>query len=117
MGGGGGKGCEGGEGASDDALPLMVMLSGVLGVGGGGTPLVTGFPGVLNIRSVKEKVPLSTVISLKRLSSFHAAVSSSNNLPAKQSVLSHPTALHSYSIDQPTHIRGFIYITTGVNRH
>lgn len=65
-------------------LPLMVMLSEVVGAGGGGTPLVTGFPGVLNIRSVKEKVPLSTVISLKRLSSFHAAVSSSNNRPANQ---------------------------------
>ena len=98
MGGGEARDVRGEKGpAMMRVLPLMVMLSGVLGVGGGGTPLVTGFPGVLNIRSVKEKVPLSTVISLKRLSSFHAAVSSSNNLPAHRSLLSHPTALHSYS--------------------
>ncbi len=62
----------------------MVMLSGVVGAGGGATPLVTGLDGVLNMRSVNEKVPLSTVISLKRLSSFQAAVSSSNSLPVGQ---------------------------------
>ncbi len=64
------------------SIPLMVMVSGVGGVGGGATPLVTGFPGVLNIRSVKENVPLSTVSNLKRLSSFQAAVSISSSLPA-----------------------------------
>ena len=63
----------------------MVMLSGVVvGAGGGATPLVTGLDGVLNMRSVNEKVPLSTVISLKRLSSFQAAVSSSKSLPEGQ---------------------------------
>ncbi len=66
------------------ASPLMVMLSGVVGAGGGATPLVTGLDGVLNMRSVNENVPLSTVISLKRLSSFQAAVSSSNSLPEGQ---------------------------------
>ena len=66
------------------ASPLMVMLSGVVGAGGGATPLVTGLDGVWNMRSVNENVPLSTVISLKRLSSFQAAVSSSNSLPEGQ---------------------------------
>ena len=60
----------------------MVMLSGWREGGGGATPLVTGFPGVLNMRSVKEKVPLSTVSNLNLLSSFQAAVSNSNSLPA-----------------------------------
>jgi len=69
--------------------PLMVMLSGVVGAGGGATPLVTGLDGVLNMRSVNEKVPLSTVISLKRLSSFQAAVSSSNSLPVGQHTHTH----------------------------
>ena len=67
--------------------PLMVVLSGVVGAGGAATPLVTGLDGVLNMRSVNENVPLSTVISLKRLSSFQAAVSSSNSLPVRQRTL------------------------------
>ena len=60
----------------------MVMLSGVRGGGGGATPLVTGLLGVLNMRSVKEKVPLSTVSNLNLRSSFHAAVSISSSFPA-----------------------------------
>jgi len=80
--------------------PLMVILSGVVGAGGGATPLVTGLDGVLNMRSVNEKVPLSTVISLKRLSSFQAAVSSSNSLPVGQ----HKHMLYALPLGSPVYM-------------
>lgn len=71
----------GGVWAEEGISPLIDVLGGA-GKGGGATPLLTGLDGVLNIRSVKENVPLSNVSSLKRLSSFQAAVSSSSKRPA-----------------------------------
>ena len=70
------------------SIPVIVMLSGVVGVGGRATPLVMGLLGVLNIRSVKEKVPLSTVSNLNRRSSFQAAVSISSSFPVTGKQLS-----------------------------